>query len=89
MRIGSGIISVASTRAARAASGRTQASGLAVIAADASKSVPATNVAVSPDVQANPMTGGDGEVIDEGVVSGPFVTDDDDVLTTEPPTEPE
>jgi hypothetical protein len=30
------------------------------------------------------MTGGDGAVIDEGAVDGPFVTDDDSILEAEP-----
>jgi hypothetical protein len=84
MRLGGGIGSVAATRAARAASGRTQGNALAVIAADANKDAPATNVEETPTVPENPMTGGDGAVIDEGAVDGPFVTDDDSILEAEP-----
>ena len=86
MRLGSGIAAMQARRAGVAQAGRTQGSVLGQLSAGASPDSPAVTVAEEPDVPASPLFGGDGDVIDEDAVEGPFT---EDALTTDPVSESE
>jgi hypothetical protein len=86
MRLGNNIAAMRARREGAAQAGRTQGSVLGQVAVGANPDSPAVNVEEEPDVPASPLFGGDGDVIDEGAVSGPFT---DDALTTAPVDEPE